>query len=131
MDYNTIPFTNISNKTFVGKYDGQEFIVEKEDLRYFPSFLSEHFAKQLMKEIINNMVRDKRKIDRAMIEEELNGRILGKEMKTLSIKQSLDMVGKVAKHEKQVQEMFENKKRDLKSKKIEALKIANVSRIQK
>ena len=101
MKYHTIPFTNITEKAFVGRFQGFDFEIEPGKTRYFPSELSKHLAGQLVENILNENRKSIKDL-KSYGEEMLRG-ILGAEVKTKEDVKSLNYREEVSLHEK----MFE------------------------
>ena len=101
MKYHTIPFTNITEKAFVGRFQGFDFEIESGKTRYFPSELSKHLAGQLVENILNENRKSIKDL-KSYGEEMLRG-ILGAEVKTKEDVKSLNYREEVSLHEK----MFE------------------------
>ena len=123
MQYNTTNFTNIDGEDFVGVWVGEDYLIKAGEIRYFPSFLSEHFAKHLTDKLYTRLPIEQRK-DRLKFGEEMRSKILGKEMETKSIDISTSFSREVAEHEQAVLDMLALEDKEQKIKRIEALKIA-------
>ena len=51
--YDPFPFTNISTVVFIGKHDGEDYVFEPGETKYFPSFLVNGFVNQFCNWAIN------------------------------------------------------------------------------
>ena len=111
MKYNTIPFKNITDKKFTGKYDGFEFIVEPDEIRYWPSELSLHCAKQLINDILLklNLLENK---EGHLDKDELKRQILGNEIQTAEQFRFQSFAEEAADHEKKYVEMIKSKRKE-------------------
>jgi len=119
--YNTTPFKNISDKEFVGKYDNEDYPIKAGETRYFPTFVSEHFAK-LLSEIMMDK-KDKEGSDRVAMFAEMKARILGKEIMTAYPEKPLTFKEEVLEHERKFVEKLKKEKQEAEIKKLEAIKI--------
>ena len=123
MKFNTIPFKNIDTNVFVGRFEGEDYTIQAEETRYFPSHVSEHFAKQLMETLFSAIQRNNKQANKVAIEEEIRGKILGEEILTAEKPVVLSMKQQVLEHEASVKEMFAEEERKKKATEIEAMKI--------
>lgn len=51
--YEPTPFTNISKDAWTGKHDGEEYVFQSGETKYFPSFLVNGFVNQFTNWAIN------------------------------------------------------------------------------
>ena len=124
MEYNTISFTNIDTEEFVGRYDSEDYLILAGETRYFPSFISEHFAKHFIEKLFRRDIlrkNDKAKIDE--FQEQIRKEILGEEIKTKIIEEPQTTKQKVLAHEEKVKAMLSEEEKQKKAQEIEAMKI--------
>ena len=53
MLHEAIKFYNPTDENFVGTWDGEPYDVPAKTVKYFTSFIAEHFAKHLINKILN------------------------------------------------------------------------------
>lgn len=129
MEYNTIPFTNPDIEVFIGRYNSEDYPIQPGETRYFPSFISEHFAKQLIDKLFRNAMAKDKKTNRPNFETEIISEILGEEMMTLKAEPELSLKEKILAHEGKIKEMLAEKERKARAEKIEAMKLADESSV--
>ena len=124
MQWNTISFKNPDMEVFVGRYDSEDYPVQPGETRYFPSFISKHFARQLIDKMFMGVLAKDRKTNRPNFEVEIRGEILGEEMMTERTESESSLKQKVLSHEGKVKQMLLDKEMKAKAEKIEAMKMA-------
>lgn len=50
--YEAVPFTNISEKHFIGHWDGEPYELEPKSTIHVPGFIARHLAKHLINDIL-------------------------------------------------------------------------------
>ncbi len=123
MKYNTTSFTNPDMELFIGKYDGEEYKILTGEKRFFPTFISEHFANQLLDRILRQALRRNKRLDKDEFIKEKRSEILGKEMKTAKPETPKTMKDEVLEHESRVKDMLASQEKKRKANEIEAFKI--------
>lgn len=122
MKWNTKPFTNIDDDTFVGRYNGVDFRVKPGETRYFPSEVSNHLGQQLVKIVADKEM--KRENKKSYDKGPLIDQIIGAEIKTANEMTALTFKKQVELHEEEYQKRLDEEKKQELFKKEKALKIA-------
>jgi len=125
MDYDTIPFVNIDTEIFIGRFDNEDYEVKPGEKRFFPDFLSQHFAKQLLEKMWAKIRTIDKSLNWKEFEEITIKEILGKKIMTAHPERLKTIKEKVLEHEKEIKEMLiEEEKKEI-AQKIEAQRIIN------
>jgi hypothetical protein len=130
MEYNTIPFKNIDTEEFVGRYDGEDYPIQPGEIRYFPSFLSEHFCKHLIEKLFRGAPNQDKRIKFVEFQEKMRKEILGEEMKTKIVEEPKTTKEKALIHEEMIREMLSKKEMEKKAQEIEGMKIIDTNLIE-
>ena len=109
--YNTTPFTNITNEIFVGRYSGEDYEIEAGEVRYFPTFLSKHFAKQMVEKLFSKIISSDSKAKLDQFENEWLSKILGGEINTFSPPETKSTKDLMLEHEIAVNNIMTAKKK--------------------
>ena len=122
--FNTLPFTNIDTEDFIGRWEGEDYVIQRGEKRFFPSELSQHFAKQLTEKLFNKAIVSDSHLKTDVFKEKTMGLMLDEEMLTKQEEEVKTFKQQVEEHETQIKEMLAKEEREKKSRNIEALKIA-------
>ena len=57
-NYEVVTFINIDDEDFAGLFGGKQYPVKKNEVKQFPRFLADHFAKQLGVKILIKQKKD-------------------------------------------------------------------------
>lgn len=115
MKYNTTPIKNIDDELFIGRFSGIDFIFEPGNIRFLPSHISQHLAKQLMMQITKKFEGKKEKAPLNLIDE-----ILQPEIMTAENTENLTLKEEVDRHELEIKKWQEGKEREEDEKRIKA-----------
>jgi len=126
MKWNTRIFKNIDNEVFECGFEGEKWFIEPGEIRYFPTFLAEHFAKHLAEKLMQRALgsRTGKYLNREVFMKETIQTMLGNEISTYREEGKTPFRKEIDDHEKAVMAMLVQQQRNQRATIIEAKKIA-------
>lgn len=126
MRYDIANFTNIDEETFVGKWGGEEYVIEPGETKAFPVFLVEHFTKHLIDKILlrQGVENYNDEVKRRELAEKIKGEIVIEAEKEEKKTEGRSIKEEVEKVQEEFEELKEKREIELREKKLKALEKA-------